>query len=91
MNLKKATTILKTLIIITLLFWIFVLLDAKAEPPKSNSKFYDFNEQVIDGEIRRPTAIFTNSRDRARFNRLLRLKKSFLPRLFASSNERVFK
>ena len=82
-------------IMITLFATMLIATVAAADPPSSNSnaksRFYNFNEQVIDGEIRRPTAIFTNSRDQARFNRLLRLKRSFLPRLFASSNERVFK
>ena len=82
-------------IMITLFAAMLVTTVAAAEPPRTNSraksKFYNFSEQVIDGEIRRPTALFTNSRDQARFNRLLRLKRSFLPRLFASSNERVFK
>ena len=80
-------------IIASVLFTLYAL-SASAEPPNNSSaksKFYDFSEQVIDGEIRRPTGTFTNSRDRARFNRLLRLKRSFLPNLFATSKERVFK
>ena len=84
---KRVMIVLFTIMIIPVM--------SNAEPPKSNSsaksKFYDFSEQVIDGEIRRPTGTFTNSRERARFNRLLRLKRSFLPDLFATSKERVFK
>jgi len=57
---------------------------ARAAPPKKNvkSKFYDFNEQLIDGQIKRPTALYTSARERARFDRLLKLKKSFLRSLF---------
>ena len=86
------------------LFWLLVLTitaliyfcifsnvpTAHAKPP-TKSKFYDFNEQLIDGEIRKPTATYVNSRERAKFNRLLKLKKSFLPKLFASHKNRVFK
>jgi hypothetical protein len=65
------------------------------QPSNDNSsarvKFYDFSEQVIDGEIRRPTGTYTNARERARFERLLRLKRSFLPELFGTSQERTFK
>jgi hypothetical protein len=61
-----------------------------AAPPQK-SKFYDFGEQLIDGEIKKPTALYTDARKRARFGRLLKLKKSFLPKLFNTSKEKVFK
>ena len=91
MNLKKAKTILKVAIIITLFFWIYATLEARAEPPKSNSKFYDFNEQVIDGQIKKPTALYTNARQKIKFDRLLKLKKSFLPEMLKTAKEPVFK
>ena len=91
MNLKKVTTIFKILIIITFFLWIFALIDAKAVPPKPNSKFYDFNEQVIDGEIKKPTALYTNARQKIKFERLLKLKKSFIPDLLETSKEKTFK
>ncbi len=62
---------------------------AVAKQPKA--KFYDFNDQIIDGEIKRPTTLYTNSRERVKFDRLLKLKKSFLPQLFDTAKERVFK
>ena len=91
MNLEKATTILKILIIITFLFWIFALLDAEAAPPTPNAKFYDFNEQVIDGQIKKPTALYTDARQKVKFDRLLRLKKSFLPKILNSAKNPAFK
>ena len=60
-----------------------------AKQPKA--KFYDFNEQLIDGEVRKPTALFTDGRKKVQFDRLLSLKKSFLPKLFSTAKERVFK
>ncbi len=60
-----------------------------AKQPKA--KFYDFREQIIDGEIRRPTVIYSNAREKVKFERLLKLKKSFMPELFASGKERVFR
>ena len=59
------------------------------KPPKS--KFYDFNEQLIDGEIKKPTALYTDSRKKVQFDRLLRLKKTFIPSLLNTAKERVFK
>lgn len=67
---------------------------ASAKPPKNKaakSKFYDFSDQLIDGEIRKPTALYTDARQKAKFDRLLRLKKSFLPAMFRTSKEKVFK
>ena len=63
---------------------LMVPLMGYSAPPKKNtrSKFYDFNEQIINGEIRKPTTIYTDARKRVRFSRLLKLKKSFLPKLF---------
>lgn len=82
---------MKTLTILVLL----ISFSAFASPPSGNSngrsKFYDFGEQVIDGEIRRPTALYTDARKRAQFDRLLRLKRSFLPDLFETAKEKVFK
>ena len=60
-----------------------------AKQPKS--KFYDFNEQIIDGEIKKPTTLYTNARQKVKFDRLLKLKKSFLPKLFDTAKEKVFK
>ena len=66
---------------------------AFSSPPRKNmkSKFYNFSEQLIDGQIRKPTVLYTNGRERVKFGRLLKLKKSFLPRLFATARHPVFK
>ena len=62
---------------------------ALAQQPKS--KFYDFGEQVIDGEIKKPTALYTDSKQKVKFDRLLSLKKSFISQIEESSKERTFK
>lgn len=69
-----------------------VVSDAEAKPPRSpKSKFYDFNDQLIDGQIKKPTALYTDARNKVKFDRLLRLKKSFMKELFDTAKERVFK
>ena len=71
---------------------LFVLLGNEAQAQKSpKAKFYDFNEQVIDGEIKKPTALYTDSKGKVKFDRLLRLKKTFIPELMNTSKERTFK
>ena len=59
--------------------------------PPTKSKFYDFGNQIIDGTLKRPGVSLYSEREKPKFARLLRLKKSFLPRLFATNKERVFK
>ena len=54
-------------------------------------EFYDFENQLIDGEVRKPTVIFTNTRTKVRFDRLLKLKKSFNKSLLLTAKESVFK
>ena len=73
-----------------LLLILFMPLTVNAKPP-TKSKFYDFSEQLIDGEIKKPTALYTDSRQKVKFDRLLSLKKSFMPQLFNTAKERVFK
>ena len=79
--------LLKKIFITALLILSFAV---SAAPPKK-SKFYDFGDQMIDGEIKKPTGQYINSRQRARFDRLLNLKKSFLPKMFLTSKEKIFK
>jgi len=80
-------------IILTIVACGLLVTSVYAAPPrkKVKSKFYDFNEQLIDGQIRTPTGTYTNARERVQFARLLKLKKSFLSKLFATSKERTFK
>ena len=75
---------------IFIILFITLSFAANAAPP-SKSKFYDFGDQMIDGEIKKPTGQYINSRERARFDRLLNLKKSFLPKMYLSAKEKIFK
>ncbi len=72
---------------------LVISVSVRAGSPKRNtkSKFYDFSEQLIDGQIRKPTNLYVDARQQVRFDRLLKLKKSFLPKLFKTAKEKVFK
>ena len=85
---KKALTAIVSFLVI--LVFLVVTVFAKS-PHKIRSKFYDFSEQLIDGQINKPTALYTDARQKVKFDRLLRLKKSFLGKLFETSKEKVFK
>ena len=60
-----------------------------AKSPKS--KFYDFSDQLIDGTISKPTTLYTDARQKVKFDRLLKLKKSFIKSLLNTAKEKVFK
>ena len=77
-------------IILALVFFVLAQTDVVAQS-KPKSKFYDFGAQIIDGEIKKPTALYTDTKKRVKFGRLLRLKKSFIPDLMTTSKERTFK
>ena len=62
---------------------------AHSADPKA--KFYDFSDQLIDGEIKKPTALYTDARTQVKFDRLLSLKKSFIKPLLLTAKERIFK
>jgi hypothetical protein len=68
---------------------MFMTAPVFAKTPKS--KFYDFQEQLIDGQIKKPTALYTDARQKVKFERLLKLKKSFIRSLLSTAKEKVFK
>tara|TARA_R110002020_G_scaffold135357_1_gene302271 strand:+ start:1529 stop:1807 length:279 start_codon:yes stop_codon:yes gene_type:complete len=91
---KKTTTIIISLVTLVVFIGVFSFIMAQAYGApggKLKSKFYDFSDQLIDGEIKKPTALYTDSRQQVRFDRLIKLKKSFLPALLATSKDPVFK
>ena len=75
--------------VIILTIVLFVLAgDASA---KSKKKFYDFSDQMINGEIKKPATIYIDTRTRAKFEKLLRLKRSFIKALILTSKEPILK
>ncbi len=43
------------------------------------TKFYDFGELNVTGDRARPTLLYQDAKQRARFERMFKLKRSFLP------------
>ena len=90
MKLKPVHYLFVALVLVVYLL-VFFAAEAQAKPPPIKSKFYDFSEQIIDGQRRKPTVLYTDIREKAKFERLLSLKKSFLNKLFDTHKERIFK
>jgi len=51
------------------------------------TKFYNFDDLLIDGKIRKPQVLYTDARQKVNFERLLKLKKNFLPKLNATRKD----
>ena len=79
---------LKKLLTFSVLLSFSLPMTASAAPPdKAQQRFYDMGEWVIDGEIKKPSALWVQATKRPRFDPLLRLKKSFLPDITKSARE----
>ena len=52
-----------------------------AQDKSTKTKFYNFDDLLINGEYKKPQVLYTDARQKVRFERLLKLKKDFLPKL----------
>lgn len=59
---------------------------AQDEP---KTKFYNFDDMLIDGALKAPDVTVIDPNAKAKFDRLLDLKKSFLPKIRESAGERA--
>ncbi len=68
--------------ILCVLSAILVLTSVAVGQNKSKKvKFYNFDDLLIEGEYKKPQVLYTDVRQKVRFEKLLKLKKSFLPKL----------
>jgi len=83
------TTLKKTLLaaVVAALALTFGVGPAMAQDGQVKEKFYNFDDMLIDGEFQRPEGMYENARDKAKFDRLLKLKKSFLPKIQETAHE----
>ncbi len=58
-----------------------------AQDDDAKTKFYDFDDMLIDGEIKKPEGFVYGAVEKAKFERLLSLKKSFLPKIEESAKD----
>ena len=54
---------------------------------EAETRFYDFNDMLIDGEFQRPEGMFATERGRARFESLLSLRRSFIDEIEEAAHE----
>jgi hypothetical protein len=90
-NLSNQEKIMKTAVLTVALVVASLTAMPNAQAKSSKSMFYDFQGQLIDGEVKVPTAQHTGARGVVEFERLLSLKKSLERVLFSTSKDRLFK
>ena len=89
---KNIPLLRKILLVSSILIIVFAVShDCFAKSKKTSTKFYDFSDQLIDGSIKKPSTIWMESRTRAKFQKLLSLKKSFYRELLLTSKESLLK
>lgn len=69
---------------------VFILLSYPAiilGNPAPKTKFYNFDDLLINGEYKKPQILYTDSRQKVKFERLLKLKKDFLPKLKSTQKD----
>ena len=62
--------------------------DAETEESgEPESRFYDFGDMVIDGELLRPEGVLMNERGQRQFESLLSLRRSFIQEIENATDE----
>ena len=69
--------ILRTLMI----FSILSFASSAFAQDDTKTKFYNFDDLLINGEYQKPTVMYTDTKQKVKFEALLSLKKQFIKRL----------
>ena len=72
---------MKKILIFALILPFFV---ANATP---KTKFYDFDDLLINGEYKKPQIMYNDVQSKVKFERLLKLKKDFIKKLQESKRD----
>ena len=74
--------------IIAVLFFVIALSStAVSQEKNTKTKFYNFDDLLINGQYKKPQVLYTDARQKVKFERLLKLKKDFLPKLKATEKD----
>ena len=67
----------------------FIANFAWSSPKTQNfkTKFYNFDELLINGEYKKPQLMFVDTKQKVRFEKLLKLKKDFLLKLKSTEKD----
>ena len=73
-------------------FSIFLFFStAMAQDSQKKVKFYNFDDLLINGEYKKPQILYTDSKRKVKFEKLLKLRKNFLQKLRETEKDPVLK
>lgn len=75
------------LVAVVVLFPLVAAAQTGGAAATDKTKFYNFDDLLIDGQYKKPQVLFTDARQKVQFERLLKLKKDFLPSLKATAKD----
>jgi hypothetical protein len=78
---------MRTVILLITLSFASVPVVGFAQDGGDKTKFYNFDDLLIDGQYKKPQVLYTDARQKVKFERLLKLKKDFLPKLKATAKD----
>ena len=68
-------------LIFTVALLALLSLPSFAQNTPQKTKFYNFDDLLINGEYKKPQVLYTDARQKVKFEKLLKLKKDLLPKL----------
>jgi|14_taG_2_1085336.scaffolds.fasta_scaffold279036_2 hypothetical protein len=78
-------------LILFIVFFVASICNISYAKEKTKVKFYNFDELLVDGKIKKPKVLFLDSRGKVKFDKLLKLKKSFIPKLKGTNRDPVLR
>ena len=60
---------------------------AFANPADKKVKFYNFDDLLIDGKVKKPQVLWIDKRQKVKVEKLLKLKKDFIPKLESTKKD----
>lgn len=68
-------------IMVKILVFVIVFLPIGSGAAPTKTKFYNFDDLLINGTYKKPQVLYIDSNQKIKFEKLLKLKKDFLPKL----------
>ena len=81
---------MKKISILIFILFMFVSFDASGKD-KDTTKFYNFDDLLINGKVKKPQVLWTDARQKVKFGKLLRLRKDFLPNINKTKKDLTFR
>ena len=75
------------LVLLLVALWLAPAIVSAQEGGDVKTKFYNFDDLLIDGQFKKPQVLYTDARQKVKFEKLLKLKKDFLPHLKATAKD----